>query len=57
MYRVLEDPIPAPAGPITAGDCICTCKKPVTGLNQEVFAGDIADTCADVSVDVEDPPG
>ena len=57
MYKVLEDPIPAPAEPITAGECICTCKNTVTGLNPEIMASVVADVFADVRVDIEDPPG
>ena len=57
MHKLLEELIPAPTGPIIAGDCICTCKKHVSELNQEVVASDMADTSTDVSVDVEDPPG
>jgi hypothetical protein len=53
----LDDPIAAPANPITAGDCVCICKKPTTGLNQEVAAVDVADTSLEVNVDIEDPPG
>lgn len=57
MHKILEDPIPVPEKPVTAGDCFCTCKKHVTGMNQEVAADDSAETGAEVSVDIEDPPG
>jgi hypothetical protein len=57
MYKILEDPIPAPPEPITAGECTCTCKNSVTGLNPEMMASVVADVFADVSVDIEDPPG
>lgn len=57
MHKVLDDPIRAPATTPTGGDCICICKKPTTGLNEDIVAIDIADTSMDVSVDIEDPPG
>lgn len=57
MHKVLDDPIPAPTNPVAAGDCVCFCKKPTTGLNPEVAAADVADTSEEVNVDIEDPPG
>lgn len=57
MHKVLDDPIPAPADPVVAGECICICKKPTTNLNGEITAVNAADTSDHVSVDIEDPPG
>jgi len=57
MHRVLDDPIPAPADPVVAGDCVCICKKVTTNLDEEIAAVDVADTNRDVSIDIEDPPG
>lgn len=57
MHKVLDDPIPAPANPVTAGDCVCTCKKATTGKNPEVAAADDADVSLEVYVNIEDPPG